>query len=58
MTFLSSRRRKQRPAVGCSPTLPVIDGNRVIGVVSQGDVAQNVDDGQVGALVEAISAAP
>jgi len=38
--------------------LPVIDGDRVIGMVSQGDVAQNVPHDQVGALVEAISAAP
>ena len=38
--------------------LPVIDGDRVVGMVSQGDVAQNLADDQVGDLVEAISAAP
>jgi CBS domain-containing protein len=38
--------------------LPVIDGQRMIGIVSQGDLAQNVDEEEVGELVEAISAAP
>jgi CBS domain-containing protein len=38
--------------------LPVIDGHDLIGVVSQADVATNLSDGQTGALVEAISAAP
>ena len=38
--------------------LPVIDGHDLIGVVSQGDLAQAVDESAVGDLVEAISAAP
>jgi CBS domain-containing protein len=38
--------------------LPVIDGHRLIGIVSQGDLAQHVDEEDVGELVEAISAAP
>jgi CBS domain-containing protein len=38
--------------------LPVIDGHRLIGVVSQGDLAKAVDEAQVGELVEAISSAP
>jgi CBS-domain-containing membrane protein len=38
--------------------LPVIDGHDLIGVVSQGDLAQEVDEEDVGRLVEAISAAP
>jgi CBS domain-containing protein len=38
--------------------LPVIDGQELVGVVSQGDLAANIDDGKVGDLVEAISAAP
>ena len=38
--------------------LPVIDGHDLIGVVSQGDLAKEVDEEDVGALVEAISAAP
>ena len=38
--------------------LPVIDGHDLIGVVSQGDLAQAVDESEVGDLVEAISAAP
>ncbi len=38
--------------------LPVIDGHELIGIVSQGDLAQNVDEEDVGDLVEAISAAP
>jgi CBS domain-containing protein len=38
--------------------LPVIDGHRLIGVVSQADLAKNVEDEKVGDLVEAISAAP
>jgi CBS domain-containing protein len=36
--------------------LPVIDGHRLIGIVSQADVARAVDEEQVGELVEAISA--
>jgi CBS domain-containing protein len=38
--------------------LPVIDGHRLIGVVSQADLAQEIDKEKVGALVAAISAAP
>jgi CBS domain-containing protein len=38
--------------------LPVIDGHKLIGVVSQADLAKNVEDEKVGDLVEAISAAP
>jgi CBS domain-containing protein len=36
--------------------LPVIDGHDLIGVVSQADLAANLDDEKVGELVEAISA--
>ena len=35
--------------------LPVIDGHRLVGIVSQADLARNVDEEQVGELVEAIS---
>ena len=38
--------------------LPVIDGKRMIGIISQADIATNVDEEKVGELVEAISAAP
>jgi CBS domain-containing protein len=39
--------------------LPVIDNNhRLIGIVSQGDVARHLPEDRVGELVEAISAAP
>jgi CBS domain-containing protein len=38
--------------------LPVIDGNDLIGIVSQADVATNLADDQIGQLVEAISKAP
>ena len=38
--------------------LPVIDGHDLIGVVSLGDLATNIEDDDVGDLVEAISAAP
>ncbi len=38
--------------------LPVIDGHRLVGIISQADVATNVDEERVGDLVEAISAAP
>src|SRR5687768_2965663 len=38
--------------------LPVIDGKRLVGIVSQADVATNIDEEKVGDLVEAISAAP
>ena len=37
--------------------LPVIDGHDLIGIVSQADIAKNVDEEKVGELVEAISAA-
>jgi CBS domain-containing protein len=36
--------------------LPVIDGHRLIGIVSQADLARSVDEQDVGELVEAISA--
>jgi CBS domain-containing protein len=35
--------------------LPVIDGHRLVGMVSQGDLAQSLPDAQTGRLVEAIS---
>jgi CBS domain-containing protein len=38
--------------------LPVIDGHDLVGVVSQADLARNIDEEKVGDLVEAISAAP
>ena len=38
--------------------LPVIDGHDLVGIVSQGDLATEIDEQQVGDLVEAISAAP
>jgi len=38
--------------------LPVIDGHQLIGIVSQADLARNLDEERVGELVEAISAAP
>jgi CBS domain-containing protein len=38
--------------------LPVIDGHDLIGVVSQGDLAKEIDEEDVGDLVEAISSAP
>jgi CBS domain-containing protein len=37
--------------------LPVIDGHTLIGVVSQADLARELDREKVGRLVEAISAA-
>ena len=37
--------------------LPVIDGHDLIGIISQADLAKNVDEEEVGELVEAISAA-
>jgi CBS domain-containing protein len=36
--------------------LPVIDGHQLVGIVAQADIARNVDEEQVGDLVEAISA--
>ncbi len=38
--------------------LPVIDGDEVIGIVSQADIAKVAKDKQVGRLVETISDAP
>jgi CBS domain-containing protein len=38
--------------------LPVIDGHDLVGIISQGDIATNIDEAKVGELVEAISAAP
>jgi CBS domain-containing protein len=38
--------------------LPVIDGHSLVGIISQADIATNLDEEQVGDLVEAISAAP
>jgi CBS domain-containing protein len=35
--------------------LPVIDGHRLVGIVSQADIARNIDDDKVGDLVQAIS---
>ena len=37
--------------------LPVIDGHELIGIISQADLARNIDEEKVGDLVEAISAA-
>lgn len=37
--------------------LPVIDGHDLIGIVSQADLARNIDEEKVGDLVEAISSA-
>jgi CBS domain-containing protein len=36
--------------------LPVIDDHKLIGIVSQADLARSIDESQVGDLVEAISA--
>jgi CBS domain-containing protein len=38
--------------------LPVIDGQRLVGIISQADIARNLDEEKTGDLVEAISAAP
>lgn len=38
--------------------LPVIDGDKVIGIVAQADIAKVASDQQVGRLVETISEAP
>jgi CBS domain-containing protein len=35
--------------------LPVIDGRELVGIVSQADIARNLDEEKVGDLVEAIS---
>ena len=36
--------------------LPVIDGHQLVGIVSQADIARNIDEEKTGDLVEAISA--
>ena len=36
--------------------LPVIDGHELVGIISQADIARNLDDEKTGDLVEAISA--
>ena len=36
--------------------LPVIDGHQLVGILAQADIARNVEEEQVGDLVEAISA--
>jgi CBS domain-containing protein len=41
----------------CVRRLPVIDGHRLVGMVSQGDIAAEADEEQTGRLVEAISTA-
>jgi len=38
--------------------LPVIDEQKLVGVVSVADLAANIEDADLGDLVEAISAAP
>lgn len=38
--------------------LPVIDGTRVVGMLSQADLARSADDDVVGRMVEIISSAP
>ena len=38
--------------------LPVIDDHKLVGIISQADVATNLDEEKVGDLVEAIAAAP
>jgi len=38
--------------------LPVIDGHDLVGIISQGDLAQAAEEDDVGNLVEAISSAP
>ena len=35
--------------------LPVIDDRKLVGIISQADIARNIDEGKVGDLVEAIS---
>lgn len=42
----------------CVRRLPVIDGHRLVGIISQGDIAKAAPESQTGALVESISAAP
>jgi CBS domain-containing protein len=36
--------------------LPVIDGQKLVGIVSQADIARSIDETKTGQLVEAISA--
>jgi CBS domain-containing protein len=38
--------------------LAVIDDRRLVGIISQADIATNLDEERVGDLVESISAAP
>jgi CBS domain-containing protein len=38
--------------------LPVIDGHRLVGIVSQADIAKNLPEERIGELVEAISSTP
>jgi CBS domain-containing protein len=38
--------------------LPVVDGDRVVGIISQADLALHADETMVGDLVEVISGAP
>lgn len=38
--------------------LPVIDGDRLVGMVSQADIARAMPEAKIGDLVEAISSAP
>jgi CBS domain-containing protein len=38
--------------------LPVIDGNDLVGMVSQADIARAMPDAKIGDLVDAISSAP
>ena len=38
--------------------LPVLDRKKLVGIVSQGDIALNLDDAETGRLVEVISGAP
>lgn len=38
--------------------LPVIDGHDLVGIISQGDLAIEIDHEDIGELVESISAAP
>jgi CBS domain-containing protein len=38
--------------------LPVIDGNALVGMISQADIARAMPDAKVGDLVDAISSAP
>src|SRR4051794_38979233 len=38
--------------------LPVIDGTRLVGMVSQADIARAMPDAKIGDLIDAISSAP